>query len=128
MKHGLAWLVLVIPIASASARGPLPFDVRKFIDRREGCDHIRGEVTDLSAMQRSKDLSREIGTLCKGTDKELAHLKKKYASNAWVMQRLNEFEDSIEAQHARVTKKRMTGHAQRKSQPSGWLLAEQRLH
>jgi hypothetical protein len=81
----------------ALANGSLPRDVQKFIDRREGCDHMRGEIPDLSEKQRMKDVNREIEKLCKGTDKRLAQLKKKYASDVSVMRRLNEFEEGIDA-------------------------------
>jgi hypothetical protein len=90
----LALLTTALPVFADSA---LPRDVQKFIDRREGCDHMRGEIPDPGEKQRMKEVNREIEKLCKGTDKQLAQLKKKYASNAMVMQRLNEFEEGIEA-------------------------------
>jgi hypothetical protein len=87
----------------ALADSSLPRDVQKFIDRREGCDHMRGEIPGPSEKQRMKEVNREIEKLCKGTDEELTQLKKKYASNALVMQRLNEFEEGIEAPLAPVS-------------------------
>jgi hypothetical protein len=68
-----------------------------FIDRREGCDHMRGEMPDPGEKRHTKEVSREIEKLCKGTDKRLAQLKKKYASDVLVIRRLNEFEGIIEA-------------------------------
>lgn len=90
-------LALLMSVFSASADNFLPRDVQRFIDRREGCDHMRGEIPDPSEKQRMKEVNREIEKLCKGTDKQLLQLKKKYALNASVMQRLNEFEEGIEA-------------------------------
>ncbi|WP_156116756.1 hypothetical protein [Massilia sp. 9096] len=114
MKKILICLALLTSALSALADSPLPPDVRKFVDRREGCDHMRGELPDSSEKRRMKEVNREIEKLCKGTDKQLAQLKKKYASNATVMQRLNAFEDGIEAQSpaapaAKQKPKRQTG-------------------
>lgn len=74
----------------------VPPEVRKFIDRREGCDHMRGEVPDAADKRRVRELEREVRHLCKGTDAQLAQLKRKYHSHPLVMQRLNEFEPNIE--------------------------------
>lgn len=58
---------------------------------------MRGEIPGPADKRRMKEVNREIEKLCKGTDKALAQLKKKYASNVPVMWRLNEIEDGIEA-------------------------------
>jgi hypothetical protein len=97
MKKPLVCLFLLISSLSAHADSTLPQDVQKFVDRREGCDHMRGEIPDPAEKQRMKEVNREIAKLCKGTDRQLAQLKKKYASNAAVMRRLDEFEEGIEA-------------------------------
>lgn len=97
MKKLLILLALLTPGPAALADSQLPQDVQKFVDRREGCDHMRGEIPDPSEKQRMKEVNREIEKLCKGTDRQLVQLKKKYASNKPIMQRLNEFEEGIEA-------------------------------
>lgn len=76
---------------------PLPLDVQRFVGRREGCDHMRGEMPDPGDKQRARAMSREIQKLCAGTDRTLAHLKKRYAKNPGVIRHLEEFESSIEA-------------------------------
>jgi hypothetical protein len=82
-----AWLCLTLFVLSLPAFAePLPRDVQKFVDRREGCDHVRG----------IKELPRELSKLCAGTDKELAQLKRKYAANSTITQILNQFEPGIE--------------------------------
>lgn len=94
MKKFLLYLALMpLPIA-VLAQDYLPRDVQRFVDRREGCDHMRGEP------DRMNELSREIRKLCGGTDKELAQLKLKYAANSTIMQILNQFETGIEAANA----------------------------
>jgi hypothetical protein len=91
-------IVLVASFAlHAAATERLPADVRAFIEEREGCDHMRGEIPDASDKQRMREVSREIEKLCKGTDRRLARLKRKYASDRVVTRHLNGFEASIEA-------------------------------
>lgn len=95
-KVALGVCVLAVSIA-VFAQGALPGDVEKFIAKREGCDHMRGEIPDPAEKQRMKEVNREIQKLCKGTDQRLARLKKKYAADQAVMNRLHEFEPVIEA-------------------------------
>jgi hypothetical protein len=102
MKPLLLCLSLLMPVAPLLADEPLPSDVKRFMDRREGCDHMRGEVSERGAKLRMRKLSRDIEKLCKGTDKELAQLKKKHAMNRPVMRRLDEFEPDIEVIPKRV--------------------------
>jgi hypothetical protein len=95
----LKTLVMCVAVLAlhASASEALPADVRNFIDDREGCDHMRGEVPDPPDKQRMKEIKREMDKLCKGTDRKLALLKRRYAANRAVMQRMNEFETRVEA-------------------------------
>jgi predicted oxidoreductase len=89
--HLAAWLCLTLFVLSLPAFAePLPRDVQKFVDRRVDCDHVR----------RIKELPRELGKLCTGTDKELAQLKRKYAANSTIMQILNQFDTGIETADA----------------------------
>lgn len=93
-----AAVILCIIFGSAdAAEEKLPADVAKYVEQREGCDHFRGEVPDPPDAQRMKEIEREILKLCKGTDKTLSKLKRKYAKDQTVMKRLNEFEDNIES-------------------------------
>lgn len=101
MKKFLITLALVMQLSPVFADEPLPPDVQRFIDQREGCDHMRGEVPDPSDKKAMKDVARQIRTLCKGTDKILARLKKKYADSPAVTRQLNEFEPDIEAINGR---------------------------
>jgi hypothetical protein len=89
-------LFMLMPLSPLLANESLPRDVQRFIDKREGCDHMRGELPDPSEKQRMREVNREIQKLCKGTDKALTRLKRKYVANPAVMQRLNEFEPGIE--------------------------------
>ena len=90
-------VVFCIGLGSALAAEPrLPSDVAKYVEQREGCDHFRGEFPDPPDKQRMKQIERELRKLCTGTDKKLAQLKRKYARNPVVLNRLSEFEEKIE--------------------------------
>lgn len=105
MRQLFLYLYLMTLLLSSSANDLLPRDVQRFIDRREGCDHMRGEIPEPNARKRMREISREIEKLCKGTDKELAQLKKRYRENSSVLERLNEFESDIEAVEPPVVSK-----------------------
>lgn len=91
---GLLLLTIVLP---SIAEDRLPRDVRRFVERREGCDHMRGEIPAPREKRHLPELLRETQRLCMGTDVQLAQLKKKYQENSSVMQLLGEFEPDIEA-------------------------------
>jgi hypothetical protein len=86
--------VLSLPVVATQT---LPTDVAQFISKRETCDHFRGEIPPPAEKARMKEVKREIQKWCRGTDMRLAQLKRKYAANAPVIGRLEEFEPQIEA-------------------------------
>jgi hypothetical protein len=94
-KMMLCLSMLMLPLMSLADES-LPREVQRYVDKREGCDHMRGEIPEPGEKQRMREVSREIQRLCKGTDKELARLKRKYAKSPSVMRRLGEFEPGIE--------------------------------
>lgn len=75
--------------AAAGANGP-PADVQAFVERREGCEHWAGEP-DYDA-ERRKQIAEAVDELCPGIDKQLAALRKRYASDPKVIAALAEFE------------------------------------
>lgn len=89
------WCLLLAQVHPMAA-APLPNDVAKFVERREGCDHFRGEIPDSADLDRMIEVNRELKKLCKGTDKKLLQLKQKYAANPTVTARLAKFEPNIE--------------------------------
>lgn len=97
MKILIVALFNLVVLSSLVAAERLPDDVRRFIERREGCDHFRGELPDSPDQQRMKEVNRELQRLCAGSDRKLAQLKKKYVGNPSVLIRLNEFDLNIEA-------------------------------
>lgn len=89
-------LLLAIVIGNTSASDKLPEEIERFVSRREGCDHMRGEIPELNQKERVREVQREIRRLCTGTDKHLNKLKKKYADEPRAMATLNEFETDVE--------------------------------
>jgi hypothetical protein len=77
------------------ALAKLPSDVERYVERRDGCDHFRGE--EPYDQERRIFLEKNMIELCAGTDKQLARLKKKYTKNREVMEKLNMFEKQIES-------------------------------
>ncbi|MBZ2206464.1 hypothetical protein [Massilia soli] len=96
MKLTLLLVLLSALMGQSHAGGKLPGDVESFVSRREGCDHMRGEVPEPAQKARMREVQREIRRLCTGTDKQLNKLKKKYADEPRVMATLNEFEPDME--------------------------------
>lgn len=94
IAFGIGLTVLALPLFADDS---LPKDVEKFIAKRESCDHFRGEIPDPGEKRRMQEVNREIEKWCKGTDKRLAQLKKKYVANSVVMKQLDEFEPDVEA-------------------------------
>jgi hypothetical protein len=95
LRKALVCLALLVPVLPSLADERFPGDVQRFIDRREGCDHMRGKIPEPGDTQRMREVEREIMKLCKGTDEELARLRKKYLRKPSVMRRLDEFESGI---------------------------------
>ncbi|MBB3593637.1 hypothetical protein FHX08_004040 [Rhizobium sp. BK529] len=75
----------------------LPEDVRAFMERRDGCDHFRGE--DSPYAERRAQIDEELKRLCTGTDAELARLKRFYTGNETVQRLLAEYEVNIETEN-----------------------------
>ena len=86
-------LLVCRPLPAAVAKEH-PIALRAFLERREECDHWRGEASPDKARQR--DIDRAVCRTCAGTDAQLARLKKKYRANDAVMDVLDELEDRIE--------------------------------
>ncbi|MCP3921153.1 MAG: hypothetical protein GY714_01070 [Desulfobacterales bacterium] len=71
-----------------------PKDVLSFIEKRDSCDHFRGEP--VYSKERQEFLIKMMNKTCKGTDKQLSDLKNKYKNNKEILKKLNEYDDNIE--------------------------------
>ena len=83
-------------LAACASPGKLPPDVGRFIERRDACDHFRGEVADPPDRGRMQELAEGFARFCTGTDNELAGLRQRYASDAGVMSRLSGYDEHVE--------------------------------
>ena len=95
----MARLFLVFGLLlSACATGQLPATVQRFVDRRDACDHWRGEIDGPTAdKEREREIQAGIEEFCIGTDKQLAVLRGKYSDNQPVLERLSKYETRIES-------------------------------
>ena len=89
------WLIVLlfapISVIATEKNAKIPDDVTKFIEKREGCNHFRGEPAYDD--DRRDFLLEQISALCTGTDAELSALKSKYKT---VLNLLSEYEEDIE--------------------------------
>ena len=90
--YRVAILLALLPLLSYCAKSTE--DVAAFQERRTKCDHFRGE--DPYNKDRAQFIAEQLKKYCAGTDAELAQLKKKYAGDHAVMNRLNTYEERIE--------------------------------
>jgi len=88
-------ITLGLNIAIADEPPKLPPDVSTFVEKRDLCDHFRGE--DPYDEERRVFLEENMIKFCTGTDAELAELKQKYHHNPSIMDVLNRYEEKIEA-------------------------------
>lgn len=100
----MKWSVVIVlglaaVMPAGHAAGPdvtsgLPADVAAFKERRDLCDHFRGE--DPYDDERRQFLHHNLEKYCTGTDREFASLKAKYAGHDTVQKALAEYEETIE--------------------------------
>jgi hypothetical protein len=98
MKNAL-FIFLFAASAACHAHDALRFpkDVGRFMERRDACDYFRGEVANVDDRKRLEAIIRKANSLCRGTDQQLAKLRKKYAGNAAIIDGLKQYEDAINA-------------------------------
>ena len=89
----LTTLLATLPATPAPA-AELPRDVAAFVARRDRCDHFRGEESDDPA--RAAGIARALDRNCRGTDAELARLRRRHADNPAIRARLQRYEAQVE--------------------------------
>jgi hypothetical protein len=82
------------PTATPAPDASVPADVAAFRERRDECDHFRGE--DPYDEERAASLSEALERTCTGTDAELKALRARYAGDPRVLAMLAEYEDEAE--------------------------------
>ncbi len=88
-----------IVLAALLAAGPalaadLPREVAAFVARRDRCDHFRGEDSDEPA--RAAQIACAVEANCRGTDAELARLKRRHQGDPAVRARLGRYDSRVE--------------------------------
>jgi len=82
MNKSILFLLLSIFLQQTSmADTAFPQDVLDFIEKREACDHFRGEYSGDPEIDQGRKLYEQLDFYCPGTDKELFDLKTKYGNN-----------------------------------------------
>ena len=85
------------PVADTQASGPgvaLPPAIVAFQKRRDACDHFRGE--EPYDKQRAAFLKAQLAKTCKGSDRALATLRQRFATDPDALAALKGYEDRIE--------------------------------
>ncbi len=86
---------LFMGAAPAFAGGSgLPQDVTAFQNRRDRCDHFRGE--DAYDAKREKFLAAQVKKYCTGTDTQLKRLKARYKADRSVLRAVSGYDEKIE--------------------------------
>lgn len=87
-------LVLAPVFANAQHAPPLPAEVAQYIERRDRCEHWRGE--EIYDKERELEVLAGLCRDCVGSDKQLAALRDKHRKNVHVTERLLRYEHKIE--------------------------------
>ena len=86
-------ILLAFALAAAAPpapQRPLPPDVRRFIDKRDTCEHwIGGEGYDAA---RQREINRNVRQSCTGVDRELDRLRRVYRHNPRVLAALKDYD------------------------------------
>jgi hypothetical protein len=77
------------------AQVALPDDVARYTERRDLCDHFRGE--EAYDAERRRFLEARMREFCTGADRTLKALQEKYKADRQVRARLDRYEARIEA-------------------------------
>ena len=91
----IAAIALACLLAACASPPPTP-DLGAFLQRREICDHLRGEFPDPPDPDRVREIEQSINEYCTGTDAQLAALKIRYRDDAAVLKTLSALEPRIE--------------------------------
>lgn len=92
--------ISILLAGAALATEIYPQDVSGYIERREVCEHFRGEPWPEGASNEERErrdfLAAQLNRYCKGSDQAIRELKAKYGDNRVVMDRLERYEAEIE--------------------------------
>ena len=81
-----AFVVCLVVSGAAFADGPVPKDVKAFIDDADACEHFAGEFDSGQSKQRRKEIERGVIRYCQPAKNQLRRLTVKYKDDARVME------------------------------------------
>ena len=84
------FLLLLVTVQSVSMAGPLPKDVRAFVENAETCEHMAGEWDGDLPKSRQKELERAIKKYCAAAKRQLPLLTEKYKGNPKILRTISE--------------------------------------
>ena len=84
IKHTI-FLILLVTVQSVSAAGPLPKDVRTFVENAETCEHMAGEWDGELPKSRQREITRSIKKYCAPAKRQLRILTEKYKGNRQIL-------------------------------------------
>jgi hypothetical protein len=97
MNRCLGIVLVLMSFAAAPAFGDasgVPKEVAQFREKRDQCDHFRGE--EAYDKERERFLAAQLKKYCTGTDAQLKKLKTKYKNDRAVVKTLSGYDDRIE--------------------------------
>ena len=84
------FLFFLIIAQSVSAAGPLPKDVRTFVENAETCEHMAGEWDGDLPKSRQREITRAIKKYCAPAKRQLPLLMGKYKGNPRILNILSQ--------------------------------------
>lgn len=81
---------------NAFSENTYPKDLSTFIEKRDLCDHFRGEISGEPDIDNERNLNAEMDKYCLGTDQELKKLKNKYKNSPDLLELLEIYDENIE--------------------------------
>ena len=83
-------LLLLVAVQGVSAAGPLPKDVRTFVENAETCEHMAGEWDGDLPKSRQKEITRAIKKYCAPAKRQLQLLTEKYKGNRQILDTISQ--------------------------------------
>jgi len=84
------FLFLLVTVQGISTAGPLPTDVRVFVENAETCEHMAGEWDGELPKSRQREITRAITKYCAPAKRQLPRLSEKYKGNPKILKTISE--------------------------------------
>lgn len=89
IKHAI-FLLLLVTVQGTSAAGPLPKDVRIFVENAEACEHMAGEWDGDLPKSRQREITKAIKKYCAPAKRKLPLLTEQYKGNPKILRTISE--------------------------------------